>query len=388
MKHHPYDDVSLVALRARTGAKWCHFPPDVLPLWVAEMDFPLAGAIKDAIRANLDANDLGYPAFAGVPDLCSVVAERLGSRHGITLTAECVRPLPTTGVGLNLAVRAFSGPGDEVLLLTPLYPPFKKATEAAGRVPVEVELVRGEDGYTIDFGALEAAVTPATRLLMLCSPHNPIGKVFSREEVEALADFALRHNLWVVSDDLHADLLFDGQHLPIASVSPAIAARTVTLYGPTKAFNIPGLKISFAASTNHALLDRLQSVGGGLVPAPNVLAQVATVAAYRAGGEWLDSTLGYLRANRDHVLEFVRERLGKHAVHTPAATYLAWIDLREAGLGDEPAKALAERAKIGVNDGADFGLGGAGFVRLNFATSRQILDTALDRFGAVLASQA
>jgi len=388
MTHHPYDDVSLAALQERPGAKWTHYPPDVLPLWVAEMDYPLAGAIKDAIRANLEANDLGYPSFAGAPGLREAVAARLGARHGLSVEPTDVEPLPTTGSGLGLAARAFAGPGDEVLLLTPLYPPFKKAVEGAGRVPVEVELRREAEGYAIDFAALEAAVTPATRLLMLCSPHNPIGKVFTRSEVEALAAFALRHNLWVVSDDLHADIMLDGKHLPIAGVSPDIAARTVTLYGPTKAFNIPGLKISFAVSKNPALLKRLAGAGGGLVPAPNVLAQVATVAAYARGDEWLDSTLGYLRSNRDHVVSFVRERLPDVGVYSPAATYLAWLDLRACGLGDAPAKALAERAKVGLNEGADFGAGGAGFARLNFATSRAILDTALERLASVLGPRA
>ena len=388
MTHHPYDDVSLESLRARPGAKWQVFPGDVLPLWVAEMDFPIADSIKQAIGANLSANDLGYTVGVGVPGLRDAVAERLTVKHGLPLEPDQVALLPTTGVGLGLAARAFAGPGDEVLLLTPLYPPFKHAVENAGRVPVEVELVNGDDGYSIDFGALEAAVSPASRLLMLCSPHNPVGKVFTREELERLADFALRHNLWVVSDELHADLLFDGKHVPIASISPEIGARTVTLYGPTKAFNIPGLKISFAASSNPGLLERLSAAGKGLVPAPNVLAQVATVGAYRGGSEWLAYTLDYLRGNRELVVSFVNENLTGVGLHVPAATYLAWLDLRSKGLGDKPAAPLAERAKVGLNEGADFGLGGAGFVRLNFATSRPILRLALERLATVLGEPA
>ncbi len=384
MTHDRYDDLSLTALKARPGAKWRYFPPDVLPLWVAEMDFPLADAIKDAIAASLEADDLCYPVAKGIPDLREAVAERLTVKHGLKLQAENVEPLATTGTGLNLAARAFAGPGDEVLLLTPLYPPFKNAVETAGRVPVEVELRREADGYVIDFAALEAAVTPATRMLMLCSPHNPIGKVFTRAELEGLADFALRHNLWVVSDDLHADLLFDGKHLPIASLSPEIAARTITLYGPTKAFNIPGLKISFAASNNPSLVTRLTAVGRGLVPGPNVLAQVATVAAYRHGDAWLADTLAYLRGNRDLFVSYVREHLPQVAVHVPAATYLGWLDMRATGLGDKPGEALAERAKVGLNEGADFGAGGTGFVRLNFATSRAILQEALERMAATI----
>lgn len=385
MDHHPYDDVSLEALRARPGAKWRHYPEDVLPLWVAEMDFPLADAVKDAIRARLATDDLGYPLSAGVPGLKEAVAERLKAKHGLVLDPERVELLPTTGSGLALAARAFAGPGDEVLLLTPLYPPFRRAVEVAGRVPAEVEMLRGEEGYAIDWAALEAAVTPATRLLMLCSPHNPVGKVFTREELEGLAAFALRHGLWVVSDDLHADLLFDGEHVPIASLSPEIGARTLTLYGPTKAFNFPGLKISFAASANEAMTKRLLAAGTGLVPQPNVLAQAATVGAYRHGDGWLGETLAYLRGNRDLVIEYVRSELPGVGVHVPAGTYLAWLDLRGAGLGDKPAAALAERAKVGLNEGTEFGRGGEGFARLNFATSRPLLRTALARLASVIA---
>lgn len=384
MTHHPFDDISLDSLRARPGAKWRHFPADVLPLWVAEMDFPLAEPIKAAIEERLRADDLGYTYVGGVPGLREAVAERLGSRYGYAVKPEEVELLPTTGTGLGLAANAFAGPGDEVLLLTPLYPPFKNAVQKAGRVPVEVELVRQADGYAVDMAALEAAVTPATRMLMLCSPHNPVGKVFSRAELQTLADFAARHNLWVVSDELHADLSFEGEHVPFASLSDDAAARTITLYGPTKAFNIPGMRISFAVSSSAALLKRLMAAGTGLVPAPNVLAMAATVGAYRGGDAWLSGTLDYLRGNRDIVVSFVRERLPHVGVHSPAATYLAWLDMRGTDLGPAPAKALAERAKVGLNEGSDFGLGGAGFVRLNFATTRPLLREALGRVAAAV----
>lgn len=391
MEHHRYDDVSLDKLKARPGAKWRTFAADVLPLWIAEMDYPLAQPIKDAIAARLDADDLGYPAAAAYPTaagllgLREAVVERLASRYGLRVAPEQIEMLSSTSAGFGLAARAVAGPGDEVLLLTPLYPPFKHAIETVGRVPVEVELVRGDDGYTIDFAALEAAVTPATRIIMLCSPHNPIGKVFTRSEVEQLADFARRHNLWVVSDELHADLLFDGKHVAFATVSDDAARRTVTLYGPTKAFNIPGLRISFAASANAGLLKRMKAASEGLAPSPNSLAMAATVAAYRDGGAWLDDTLSYLKGNRDYVVSFVRERLPQVGVHVPAATYLAWLDMRRTGLGDTPGKALMEQAKVGLNEGSSFGKGGAGFVRLNFATSRAILSEAMERIAAVLA---
>lgn len=384
MARHPYDRVSLERLRARPGAKWKYFPEDVLPLWVAEMDFPLADAVKDAVRERLDADDLGYAMPDGLPGLREAVVERFAERFGVAFAPEQVALVGSTGTSLALASRAFAGPGDEVLLLTPLYPPFKRAVETAGRVPVEVELARGDDGYTIDFDALEATVTPATRMLMLCNPHNPVGRVFTQNEVEALASFALRHNLWVVSDDLHADLIFEGRHRPIAGVDDAIAQRTVTLYGPTKAFNVPGLKISFALSANPSMIDRMAKAGAGLTVGPNVAAQAATLGAYRHGHAWLDDTMAYLAGNRARVAEVVAGLPGV-GHHPPQGTYLAWLDLRAAGLGEAPAKTLVERAKLGLNEGADFGLGGAGFVRLNFATTRSVLDDALERLATALA---
>ncbi len=378
------DAFTLEQLSARPGAKWKLYPEGVLACWVAEMDFPLADSVKRAINDQVASNDLGYQMPNGLPGLREAVAQRLTAKYGHNAQPEDVVLLGTTGSGLNLSVRAFSQPGDEVLLLTPLYPPFKKAVETAGRTPVEVELVNGEDGYSIDFAALEKAVTPRTSMLMLCSPHNPVGKVFTRDELTGLADLAQRHGLTIVSDELHADLVLEGRHIPVASLSPEVAARTVTLYGPTKAFNIPGLKISFAISSNHELLEKLNASGEGLSVPPNILAQSATLGAYSGGEQWLREVLDYVRGNRDHLLQRVARTMPKVKVHKPTATYLAWLDLRAFDLGPDVAKTLAERAKVGLNDGASFGAGGAGFVRFNFGTTRAVLDEALSRLEKVL----
>lgn len=385
MSHANFPVIPLPKLQSRASSKWRVFEPDVLPLWVAEMDFPIAPVIRRAIETHLDTNDLGYGLRSCAPGLRDAVAGRLESRYGVEVCAEDVLPLASTGAALRLSALAFAGAGDEVLLLTPLYPPFKAAVESTGRVPVEVELVDDGSGYTIDFDALQAAVTPGTRLIMLCNPHNPVGRVYTKDEVEALADFALRNNLWVVSDDLHADLIFEGRHQPIAALGDDIAQRTVTLYGPSKAFNIPGLDVSFAVSSNPAMLERLSKVGLGLAGGPNRLAEAATLAAYQEGDTWLADTLRYLDANRKTVVDFVKQRIPDVTVHSPQGTYLAWLDLRRTGLGDKPAKELAANAKIGLNEGTDFGRGGAGFARLNFATSAEVLQLGLDRLRAALA---
>ncbi len=381
---HPFDTLALDDLATRPSAKWKYFDPGVLPLWVAEMDYPLAPSIKRAIHDQVETNDLGYQMQAGLPGLREAVARRMTDRYGLAVEAEGVVPLGTTGTGLLLSVLAFSEPGDEVLLLTPLYPPFMRAVESTGRVPVNVQLLNDGKGYGLDLAALESAVTPKTRLLMLCSPHNPIGRAFTVDELEAMADLAERHDLTIVSDELHADLTLEGRHVPIASLNEKAAARTVTLYGPTKAFNIPGMKISFAIGNDAELLERLSEVGGGLPTPPNVLAQAATIGAYTGGDAWLEDVLGYLRGNRDHLLARVAREMPAVKVYPPAATYLAWLDLRAFDLGERPAEVLAERAKVGLSEGADFGPGGEGFVRLNFATSRPILDEALDRLARVL----
>jgi len=358
----------------------------VLPLWVAEMDFPVADAVKEAIRAQAESDNLGYGLTAGLPGLIEALQARLRERYRYEVAREQVRLLGSTVQGLYLAAQAFAGPGDEALLLTPLYPPFKAAVENTGRVPVEVPLLDEAEGYAIDFDALEQALTPATRMLMLCNPHNPVGRVYTEGELTRLAELALRHNLWIISDELHADLAFEGPHRPMAALAPEVAARTLTLYGPTKAFNIPGLKLSFAISANPGMLERLGHHARGVAPGPNVIAQAATIGAYTAAGAWFEDTLRYLEANRAHLLDRLASDLPEVGVHAPQGTYLAWLDFRRAGLGDDPAEELLESAHVGLNNGPAFGLGGAGFARLNFATSRAILDEALTRIASALTS--
>src|SRR5690606_28710312 len=217
---NPFRPLGLEELRARECAKWRRYPDDVLPLWVAEMDFAIADAIKAAIKEHVDTDDLGYPQMTGMPGLREAAAERMAERYGASFPVEGITSLGSTVAGMVYGCRAFAEPGDEVLLLTPLYPPFKRSVVETGRVPVEVELVRGAERYEIDWDAVRAAVTPQTRMLMLCNPHNPIGLMYSEAELAALAEFVLEHDLMVVSDELHADINYGGRHVPFASLGP------------------------------------------------------------------------------------------------------------------------------------------------------------------------
>jgi len=378
-------DVALEARsRAMPNAKWTRYDPDVLPLWVADMDFPVAEVIRAALHRHIDEGSFGYPPFGGLPDLLPALQDRLAERFAWHVPIEALQAWPGTIAGLFAGTEALTGPGEQVIVQPPVYPPFYSVIEQAGRSVLHHALVDDGSGYRMDLDALRAAITPATRALMFCNPHNPTGRVFSRAELEGLAEVVLEHRLWVLSDELHADLVFDGHHTPFASLSPEVAQRTLTLYGPTKAFNLAGAKIAFLISENPALMARVKAVAGYRMPGVNTLGQVATIAAYRHGGAWLEAALAYLRANRDHA----QVRLGSEApevrAHAPEGTYLTWLDLRGAGLGDDPAAALLERGRLALNAGADYGPGGAGFARLNFATSRTTLDAALDRLVATV----
>lgn len=383
--HHRFDDLSLDELRGRPLMKWRRFDPDVLPLWVADMDFPVAEPIRAAIHEYADGDLFGYPLWTGLPGVREAVCERLARRTGWRVDPEAVWVLPGIVAGLYGAVRAFTSQGDGVLATTPIYPPFRMAADMQGRAFQEADLAEGGDGWRLDEDALDAAIDPSTRLLMLCHPHNPTGRSFDRGELEALARRVLEHRLFVVSDELHADLTYDAGHVPFASLSPELARRTVTLLGPTKAFNIAGLKVGFAVAQDPAVLERFKdALFGFAMPAPSV-SQAAAKAAMLDSDAWFDDTLGYLRANRDHVAREVERRLPGVRMDVPEATYLAWLDFRATPLADDPAGHLLERVRLGLNDGASYGEAGRGFARLNFATSRAIVDEALDRIARALA---
>ncbi len=381
---HPFDSLTEERLRTTAGAKWNHYPADVLPLWVADMDFPVAEPIRQAIRDYADCDDFGYPMGAGVPGLLDAVAAHMKSRHGVTYTGEQI--MPTSGIipGLYLCTMALSGPGDEVIVQPPVYPPFRMAVENTGRRVLDNPMREADGHWELDLEALEQSITPGTRMLILCNPQNPTGRVFTREELEALGEVVLRHNLWVVSDELHADLVLHGRHVPFADISEELAQRTITLFGPTKTFNIAGLKVGFLLTHNPDLLERFRQQAAGVLTPPNVVAQAAARAAFTDCGEWHEDTLEYLRGNCRLLAELTEQKLPGVRYTAPEGTYLAWLDFRDVVPADELESFLLQDAKVALGLGSDYGAGGEGYARMNLATSAQVISQAVGRIADAL----
>lgn len=389
----PYDFDTRIERRGSQCAKWDFFEPDVLPMWVADMDFPSPEAVVRAIQERAAHRVFGY---VKEPDeLRQLLIDRMAQRYGWQIKGEDIVFVPGVVAALNAAVRAFGEPGDNVLMTTPIYPPFLSIPpdhgQTANPVDLSYTLETGVLHYEIDFDRFEAAITPRTRTFAHCSPHNPVGRVWTQAEQARLAEISLRHNLVIISDEIHCDLLMDdAAHLPTAALSPEVAAHTVTLMAPSKTFNIPGLGCSFAIIPNADLRARFVRAKGSMIPYVNIMGYTAAIAAYRDGQAWLDEMLLYLRANRDFVTNFVRDYLPGMAITSPQGTYLSWIDCRSlpptdgGALGGWIEPYFLKHAKVAVNAGGTFGAAGAGFARLNFACPRPMLSEALERMRAAV----
>jgi cystathionine beta-lyase len=380
-----YDFDRIIDRRQTESSKWHKYPADVLPLWVADMDFRSPEPVIRALHERVEHGVFGYGVEQ--PEFYEIFLERLEKRHGWRVSPEAILVIPGVIPGFNLAARALTAAGDGLLLQVPAYPPIRRVPGNVGLTSDEMELTRQPDGrYAIDFDRLEAAIGARTRMMLLCNPHNPVGRVFRRDELLRIAEICLRRGLVICADEIHCELTFSGQrHVPIASLDSEIAARTITLMAPSKTFNLPGLKCSVAVIPNAALREKFVAAQLDLVRAVNVLGYTAALAAYRDGQPWLDALLAYLEANRDFVVEYVRTKLPGVGTAPPEATYLAWLDCRDANLPDgDPYTFFLDEARVALNDGRTFGRGGAGFVRLNFACPRSVLADALDRMRQAL----
>lgn len=371
--------------RHSDSMKWQRYQGrEVIPMWVADMDFKAPQPVLDAMSARVAHGVFGY---AGPGDgLVQAVCSHLEHEYGWTIEPSWLVWLPGLVSGLNIACRAIGEAGSGLLAATPIYPPFLRAPQLADRRLVEVPLVsEGEMGvgrWQWDWAAMRAAIDPQLAGLLLCHPHNPVGRAWTRPELEKVAECCLANDLVLVSDEIHCDLLLNGQrHLPAAMLSPELAQRTITLMAPSKTFNIPGLGCAFAVIANAALHSRFKSVMDGIVPHVNVLGYVATEAAYRDGGAWRARLLEVLRANRNQVQAAVAAMPGL-SMSEVEATYLAWIDTRALGWNNPQRR--FEDAGVGLSDGREFGA--EGFVRLNFGCAPALLEQALQRIGTTVAA--
>jgi cystathionine beta-lyase len=361
--------------------KWSKFQGrDIIPLWVADMDFRSPPAVIEALHDRVGHGIFGYTHPPR--ELVEVVVNHMQRDFTWRIEEEWIVWLPGLVCGLNVLCRAIGDEGDEVITFTPVYPPFLSAPYLSRRSVVKVPLQLLGGRWKADIESLERAITPRTKMLMLCNPHNPVGRAWSRQELTQFAEVAARHNLVIGSDEIHAGLILDeeSRHIPIATLSPETARRTITLLAPSKTFNIPGLGCSFAVIPDRALRHAFSKTMAGIVPHVNTLGYAAALAAYRDGEEWRRALIDYLRANLDLVTEAVGMMPGLSM--TPVeATYLAWIDTRLSGI-EHPAR-FFEEAGVGLSDGKEFD--GAGFVRLNFGCPRTLLAEALDRMKRALA---
>lgn len=380
------------------SAKWNWFDPDVLPLWVADMDFaspePVLRALEERVRHGI----FGY--MMNSPELRHVICERMARLYGWSVQPDEIVFVPRLITGLSLALRAYGQPGDNALMQTPVYMPFLSIPadhqQTARIAQLSAQESNGRLRYDIDFDVFEQAIDAGTKVFMLCNPHNPVGRVWTRAELERMAEICLKHDVIICSDEIHCDLLYDGsRHIPIAALSPEVAARTVTLMAPTKTFNLPGIGCAFTIIQDAALRQRYNKAIDSLGTHISVFGFTAGIAAYQDGGEWLDQLLPYLQANRDTALDFIDTYMPDVKATNPEGTFLLWMDTRAVTPPDTiPAGAdwiataidpfFLKQARVALNRGGTFGAGGEGFVRLNFGCPRSTLMAALERMRAAI----
>lgn len=357
------------------------YPPDVLPAWVAELDFPLAPAIREALQSAVDLDDTGYADRDLLPSAFARFAAR---RFGWSVAPERVWLVADVMSGVAELLRALTEPGDAVVVNPPIYPPFFNTVAEIGRRVVEAPLALGAGGWTLDLDGVERELEAGARAYLLCHPHNPTGLSVKREQLEAIAELAARYDVLVISDEIHAPMTMPGvTHTPFASLGGEAAERGVTIAGASKAWNIAGLKCAVIVTGSdrmqHDLTVRLPK---HLPYHVGHLGVLASVAAFEDGGPWLDALVAQLDRNRHRLTELLRTELPDIGYVLPQAGYLAWLDCRALGLGDDPSEAFLQHGRVALSPGPTFGREGHGHVRLNFGTSSTLLAEAVHRMAA------
>ncbi len=384
-------DFDVVIDRKETNSvKWdfcncCADADDILPMWVADMDFQAPPEVVETVSQAAAHGVYGYSEMSS--GYYESIVNWISGRHKWGIETDWLSYSPGVITALNVAIQAFTAPGDKIILQAPVYPPFFASILNNGRRVVNNRLVYRNGRYEIDFDNLEKSIDTRTRMLLLCSPHNPVGRVWTREELRRLAEIALRHNLLVFADEIHCDLVYrEFAHIPFASLGPDVADITITGMAPSKTFNIAGLKASAIVTPNPQLrlaFDQAQERTFGLYTA-NTFAIAAAEAAYRHGGPWLDQLMAYLGENLAFALDHLEKNLPGVSAPRPEGTFLMWLDFSQLGLSQQELrdKVFCE-ARVGLNDGVTFGPGGEAHMRLNIGCPRSILAEGLARITGV-----
>ena len=369
----------IIERRGTGSLKWARYEDrPVLPMWVADMDFRAAEPIIRALQERVENGVFGYSVATAEP--VNALCGYLQRVHAVEATPEWLVWMPGMVPGLAMSAACAGQRGDAVMTCTPVYPPFLKVASDAGKELITVPLCRENDRDTFDFDAMEKAVTPGTRLFLLCNPHNPVGRVYSQQELEKLADFCVRHELWLCSDEIHCDLLLEPEtcpHFTCLKLDGPVRSRLVVLMAASKTYNVPGLGLSAAIIPDTAARRRFQAAKHTFVAETSPLGFAATAAAYSHCEPWRETLCRYLRRNRDTLQAFLAAHCPQVTMPCIEATYLAWLDVRSLGLSQPTAH--FETHGLGLNNGADFG--SPGFVRLNFGCPHSVLEEGLQRLG-------
>lgn len=372
------DIPSLSKLRARKSTKWREYDSDVLPLPVAEMDYPIADPIISAVEEMMRRSDTGY--LGKFPELGEAFAGFASRRWGWQVDPESIRIATDVGVATIEILRTLGSPGDSVVVMPPVYPAFYNWVKEIHFPIVEVPLQRAGIEYSIDFAELEREFAKGAKFYIISNPHNPLGRLFSELELRQIAELAQRYNVIILSDEIHAPLTYHGERFtPFASVSDAARDRVITLTSASKSWNLAGLKCSIFFTENPEIHERLEPLVKGIRHRASLIGAVAHVAAFSQADTWLDSAIATIEASALHLKELVAREWPTVVISQPQNSYLSWVDFSETKLGEDPAVELLEKARVALSSGIPFGTGGAHHARLNFATSAEVLEEAVVR---------
>lgn len=380
-----FEDLSIDRLRTRTSAKWTMFPPDVLPAWVAEMDFPLDPIVRNALLAAIENNDTGYAngTGGGVGDAYAAFVKE---RFGWTLDPRGVFVIPDVLVGISEIMKSLCKPGDRIVVNSPVYPPFYRVVGETERVIEDVPLLRQPDGsWKLDLEGLERAFKGGAKAYLLCSPHNPLGMVFDGMTLACIAELAREHGVLVISDEIHAPLTMAGTtFVPFLPIADIVDCDAIALASASKAWNLPGLKCAVAVAHSERMRAKLKLMRPELPWAAGNLGVVASLAAFNGGLPWLDKLLVQLAKNRKLLTTLLAEHLPGVKYIEPEASYLAWLGCESLNLGPDPVGVFLEKGRVALTRGKDFGPASAGFVRVNMGTSSAILTEIVQRMKAAV----